>query len=146
MVSTVGSLSEIQSFMDKYHPTDVAVIGERGYGEEDIVPKARFYTMEEVDITKGPLLRKHEAIICSDVFEHIYDPVRAAENIGKSLKKGGLLYFSAPSIWPYHEFPIDTYRYTDTAILWLFRALDVKRCWRGWEGDECHRVCLIAIK
>ena len=139
-----------EAFMREYRSTDIVNIGEDmgKYLPEHI----RCYDIDECDITKTPLPNMHHTIICSDVFEHLYDPVRAAENIVKSLKPGGYLFFSAPSIWPEHNKPIDTYRYTETAIKWLFRDLKQLRCWKTREDPHPvyptshQRVSLIAHK
>jgi SAM-dependent methyltransferase len=43
-----------------------------------------------------------DAIICSSVLEHVYDPLRAMEEMRRILKPGGRILLFVPSIYPYH--------------------------------------------
>jgi len=56
------------------------------------------FKMKMGDIQKGvPFKDKFDAIFCLEVLEHLVDPVRAVENMRKSLKPGGCLILSVPN-------------------------------------------------
>lgn len=58
-----------------------------------------------------------DVVFCLEVFEYIYNPVQAIENLGAFIRPGGLLYVSFPAIYPVHEpIDIDYLRYTKRAI------------------------------
>lgn len=152
---TIVSLEQLQRFLNQYPNEDIADVGgweklEAEYfnGTEDDLENAvpavarldkplerQIYNLG-FDITKQKLPRHHQTIICMDTFEHLYDPVRAAENIVKSLKEGGYLFLTTVFMFQYHRSPVDTYRYTDDSLKWLFRDLVIDRCW--FEEEFCH--------
>lgn len=64
-----------------------------------------------------------DAIICKAVLKHVYDPVRAVNEMHRILKKGGKMLFYAPFLYAYHHNEIydDYYRYTEDGLRYLFR-------------------------
>jgi ubiquinone/menaquinone biosynthesis C-methylase UbiE len=46
------------------------------------------------------------------VLEHVSDPKKAIQEMGRVLKPGGIIIISAPMTWPLHEEPYDFFRYT----------------------------------
>ena len=76
------------------------------------------------DIHKIPMEDEAvDAVICKAVLEHVYDPVRAVNEMHRILKKGGKLLFYAPFLYAYHHNEIydDYYRYTQDGLKYLFR-------------------------
>jgi SAM-dependent methyltransferase len=56
-------------------------------------------------------------VFCLEVFEYIYNPVQALENLVSFLRNGGVAYISFPAIYPVHEpKEIDYLRYTKKGI------------------------------
>ena len=53
-----------------------------------------------------------DAIICTQVIEHVRDPDLLVREIGRGLKSGGLLLLTGPMYWPLHEEPNDYWRFT----------------------------------
>jgi SAM-dependent methyltransferase len=49
-------------------------------------------------------------ILILNVLEHTFDPIRILDNAITLLKPGGNCVIITPSIWPLHNFPIDTWR------------------------------------
>lgn len=134
------SLRLLQEFLNESPHDDIADVGGVGACE------ATRYDLDlGHDICVGPLPRKHSTIVCMDVFEHLVDPVRAAEHLVASLNPGGLIFLTTVFTWPIHHFPIDMYRFTTQALGWLFRDLEILRLWQVTDSDG-ERVSIIARK
>lgn len=76
------------------------------------------------DITIEPLF---DVAFCLEVFEYIWNPVQALENINMLMKEGGTLYISFPFIYPQHN-PIesDYLRYTKQGAIKLLNETGFK--------------------
>ncbi len=61
-----------------------------------------------------------DVIYSNNVFEHLNKPWVAVENIYGMLKKGGICVIVVPFSYRYHEVPGDFYRYSHTALPFLF--------------------------
>jgi len=74
------------------------------------------------DICHCPHLadESYDIVFSHNVFEHILEPWRAAEECVRLVKPGGLLIHMAPFAWRYHPVPLDCYRYTHTGLAHLF--------------------------
>lgn len=53
-----------------------------------------------------------DAVVCTQVLEHIADPVDALVEFRRVLRPGGRLIVTVPLTWYLHETPHDYYRYT----------------------------------
>lgn len=77
----------------------------------------------QADITK-PLTEQQitpfDFVYTKDTFEHILDPWNTTDNILNLLNENGIFIFMAPFSWLYHPMPYDTYRYSHTAVRYLF--------------------------
>ena len=49
-------------------------------------------------------------ILILNVLEHTFDPIRILDNAISLLKAGGNCVVITPTVWPLHNFPIDTWR------------------------------------
>lgn len=65
-------------------------------------------------------LATFDAIVCTQVFEHLPQPFAAAAALHRLLKPGGLLYWTAPFMQRYHAMPGDYFRFTPEGALELF--------------------------
>jgi len=61
-----------------------------------------------------------DSVLCSEVFEHLFDIEHALQEIHRVLKKGGKLLVTCPFVWNEHEIPHDYARYTVFALNHLF--------------------------
>ncbi|MFX4228254.1 MAG: methyltransferase domain-containing protein [Porticoccaceae bacterium] len=78
------------------------------------------------DITNCPNISSDEFdfIFSVDVFEHIDAPWKAASEISRILRPGGLTYHSTLFSWRYHPCPIDYWRFSPDALAFLFSELE----------------------
>jgi len=62
-----------------------------------------------------------DAVIMVSVLEHLYDPIRAVNQVARVLKKGGVYFSYAPFYHPYHASPHDYFRFTQEGYRYLLR-------------------------
>jgi SAM-dependent methyltransferase len=65
-----------------------------------------------------------DAIVCTEVFEHLIDPPAAAREIVRILKPGGRLVLTTRFCFPLHDRPADFWRFTSYTLARLFAPLD----------------------
>jgi hypothetical protein len=59
-------------------------------------------------------------IICTSVLEHVMRPWLVAEQLARVCKDGGLLFVTAPWVFPVHKHPNDFWRFTLDGLGVLF--------------------------
>jgi SAM-dependent methyltransferase len=64
---------------------------------------------------------RFDAIVFSQVMEHLPDPLAVLNELRRVLKPGGLMFYSGPLWFEEHEKPYDFYRYTSFALHHLFQ-------------------------
>jgi SAM-dependent methyltransferase len=52
----------------------------------------------------------YDLVVCMNVLEHVYEPIKALTNMLSLLRKGGYLMVVVPIVWDLHEYPYDFYR------------------------------------
>jgi SAM-dependent methyltransferase len=57
-----------------------------------------------------------DVVVCTQVLEHVPEPLAALREFRRVLRAGGLLIATVPFLWEEHEAPFDYYRYTRYAI------------------------------
>ncbi|HOW58895.1 MAG TPA: methyltransferase domain-containing protein [Candidatus Omnitrophota bacterium] len=62
-------------------------------------------------------------ILCLSVLEHCPNVFQMCSNIERLLVPGGILIVSVPFVWEYHQFPDDYWRFSPSAIKFLFKGL-----------------------
>jgi len=62
-----------------------------------------------------------DVVLCTQVLEHIPEPVAVVAEIRRVLKPGGRLLLSVPSIFPQHGSPGDYWRYMPQGLKWVLR-------------------------
>jgi len=65
-----------------------------------------------------------DAIICTEVFEHLIAPPSAARELIRVLKPGGRLVLTTRFCFPLHDRPADYWRFTSYTLQRLFAPLD----------------------
>jgi len=84
-------------------------------------------TTKEVDVVGGasaPPFRagKFDAVLCSQVLEHVPDPMATLKEIARVLKPGGRVLLSTHGTFIYHPHPTDFWRWTHDGLAHLFRT------------------------
>jgi SAM-dependent methyltransferase len=72
-----------------------------------------------------------DAVLCTQVLEHVPEPAPVLAELHRILRPGGRLYLTVPLVWELHELPHDYYRYTQPALEHLlagagFTGVDVQ--------------------
>ncbi|MBS1600055.1 MAG: class I SAM-dependent methyltransferase [Bacteroidetes bacterium] len=57
-----------------------------------------------------------DCVLCSEVFEHIFNLEEVLKEINRVLKKDGKILITCPFVWNEHEIPFDYARYTLFAL------------------------------
>jgi SAM-dependent methyltransferase len=67
-----------------------------------------------------------DAAVCVQTMEHVNEPMRVTNEIGRVLKPGGRYYLSAPMSWHQHQKPHDYFRYTSFGFTYLLENSGMK--------------------
>jgi len=83
------------------------------------------HSNEEIDVFYDgksiPFDDNHfDSILCSEVFEHLFDLPFTLKELHRVLKKDGKMLVTCPFVWNEHEMPYDYARYTVFALQDLF--------------------------
>jgi SAM-dependent methyltransferase len=60
-----------------------------------------------------------DGVICTEVLEHVPDPIKALEAVREVLRPGGHLYVTVPMTWGLHYEPHDYFRFTKYGLAHL---------------------------
>jgi SAM-dependent methyltransferase len=63
-----------------------------------------------------------DAVLCTEVLEHLRAPEAVLAELGRVLVPGGRLCLTVPFVWPLHEEPYDFFRYTPWALREMLQA------------------------
>jgi SAM-dependent methyltransferase len=80
------------------------------YGDLDVI----------CDLARLPFRHNaFDAVVCTQVLEHVPEPLQVLRESFRVLKAGGRLFLSAPQSWHQHQKPYDYYRYTSFGLRYL---------------------------
>ena len=57
-----------------------------------------------------------DGVVCTEVVEHVRDPMLAVREIGRVCRQGALVYITAPMSWAIHYEPFDYFRFTNYGL------------------------------
>ena len=66
-----------------------------------------------------------DAILSTDVFEHLKNPVKAVSEMKRVLRSGGKIIFATRFIFPIHDSPNDFWRFTKYGLKELFKDFEI---------------------
>lgn len=82
-------------------------------------------------------VKQFDVIFCLEVFEYVYDPVKALDLIYSFLKKGGVAYISFPFVYPQHQpVDIDYLRYTPNGAIKLLQVAGFEKIYSTNRNDK----------
>ena len=121
IVLTIGSGGEINDLLDRY-----AQLASFRVTSLDIDPKR----LPDVvgDACSCPFVENaFDAVVISEVLEHVHSPSDALASIHRILRTDGLIILTVPFILPMHDRPCDYFRFTEHGLkMLLARFRDVK--------------------
>lgn len=84
-----------------------------------------------------------DCVVCTETFEHVDNPFKAASEIERVLRPWGYLFFTVPFNFPFHDYPSDYWRFTPEGVNLLFKGLAREELY--FNGDEKNPATIIAI-
>ncbi|MEX2033294.1 MAG: class I SAM-dependent methyltransferase [Candidatus Colwellbacteria bacterium] len=94
------------------------------------------------DLTKLPFDdESFDSAICTQVLEHVTNPVGVMVEINRVLRPGGIAIITAPFLSPIHEDPGDCFRYTPDGLYWLGRNAGFSVVEKGRYGGLPYMLC-----
>jgi SAM-dependent methyltransferase len=69
-----------------------------------------------VDVTDMAVDQEFDLVLCMYVLEHVYDVAAAVENMRRAVVPGGTVLMTVPHLYPYHDEPIDFWRFTEHSL------------------------------
>ncbi|HRH24012.1 MAG TPA: class I SAM-dependent methyltransferase [Candidatus Paceibacterota bacterium] len=82
-----------------------------------------------------------DIVVCSEVFEHLTNPPKAAAEMHRVLVPGGMLILTTRFLFPVHDAPTDYFRYTPYGLRHIFREWEIieERC----ESDSFSTIAVL---
>jgi SAM-dependent methyltransferase len=93
----------------RYHATDLLTIIKK-YGSLSYISNLHMLPIQSC---------VYDAVICTQVLEHVSEPDKVIGEFSRILKTNGYLWLTTPLYFPEHEVPYDFYRYTQYGLKWL---------------------------
>lgn len=81
-----------------------------------------------------------------ETFEHVRDPLRAAAEVRRIVRPGGLIVFSSCMDTPVHEHPADYWRFPPQGFDLLLEGFDPRRVYVQGRPDYPHSLVGIGFK
>ena len=92
----------------RYHSVDLAVGDEHwNYGHLDFVAHLDALPMDDAT---------YDAVLCTQVLEHVPNPQECLREMARVLKAGGKLFLTVPMAQSEHQAPYDFFRYTSFGL------------------------------
>lgn len=106
-------------------------LGRNAYSLRDAFPPDAVFVQSDVnpafghrvvDVTDMAIEAEFDLVLCMYVLEHVFGVQAAVDNMRRALKPGGKLLIAVPHIYPYHDEPIDFWRFTEHSLRQLCRG------------------------
>jgi len=90
-----------------------------------------------------------DCALSTEVIEHVFEPAAFLAEAFRALKPGGLLFLTAPFLWPLHEIPGDACRHTCYSLRRLLENAGFQRVETrplgGWHASMAQFLGLWAV-
>jgi SAM-dependent methyltransferase len=90
---------------------------------------------------------KFDAVICTEVLEHVPEPQQVLDELYRILKPGGIICLTTPQGWGVHQEPYDYFRFTCYGLSYLFEKSGFKviqiRPSSGYFGYLANRLTIL---
>jgi len=130
-VTRIGLERALLRQFARLEPGVVLDVGSKASPYKDRIPHTRYLRLDLDPRTAPDLCCDVQAIDCADaqfdaliateVLEHILEPQRAVDEMWRVLRPGGVCIASTRFLYPYHPDPRDYYRFTWDSLAHLFR-------------------------
>ena len=91
----------------RYVGLDVDTPATRAFGAADVTYDGRTFPFADASF---------DGVLCSEVFEHVFNPEEFLGEICRVLRPGGVLVLTVPFVWDEHEQPHDFARYSSFGL------------------------------
>jgi SAM-dependent methyltransferase len=124
----------------KYFGIDIIEAGEFGYHNPDITP----FDGKNIPFENETF----DAVICTEVLEHVQDYQYLIDEIHRTTKKNGDIIVTIPWSARYHYIPYDYFRYTPSSLRTMFsRFSDVSIVNRGTDFTViCSKIIVVFFR
>jgi SAM-dependent methyltransferase len=97
----------------EYHTTDWSESVHPGARRADVIA-----SLDDLPLPDASF----DAVLCTQVLEHVGDPAAVLAELRRILRPGGGLWLTVPLTWPLHEEPFDFFRYTPYSLASLLEG------------------------
>ncbi|WP_057464625.1 methyltransferase domain-containing protein [Pseudovibrio sp. POLY-S9] len=112
------------------------------YANMDIRKTLENTIIGDITSCQHVMSQSFDFIFSVDVFEHLRKPWKAADEIKRLIKPGGIVFISTVFSWRYHPSPIDFWRFSPAGLESLFEGLETLEA--SWDYVERRRQSKLA--
>lgn len=91
-----------------------------------------------------------DAILCTEVIEHVTDPALMLSEFARVLAPGGFVILTSPFTWQLHDEPRDYWRFTEFGLRLIFERAGFRilalRTVNGFAGALLQSTCLLLMQ
>lgn len=123
------------------------------YVNLDIVSNSKIPTIVQdicAPLNTEELIESADLVYSNNLLEHVPNPFKAAENIVRIMRAGGICFIRAPFAYRFHAMPNDYWRFSPEALKVIFSELECveaalddsirRRDFRGSFSNQTDRV------